>query len=124
MQNNELNKLKKKFIIRRVAWGLFFIVLLYQVWYGRWKDSFSTIINIFITLFLIVFWIFGIVKAGRDAEKYIEYQKSGGEKYSYIKKGLKIQGLIQRGLAITFIGRTILAIILVIIIIFAVSIAR
>ena len=116
--------LKKKFMLRRVVWSLFILVLFYQIWYGSWKNYFSTTVDIIIIGILIAIWIFGILKSGRDAEKYIEYQKVGGDKkYPYMKKGLKAKGWVNRFLAVTFIGESIIGIILLLFIIFVIFIS-
>lgn len=67
---------------------------------------------------LIALWVFGILKAGRDAEKYIEYQKSDGKNHPYMKKGLKAQGWINRFLAITLIGQSVIWIVLLLLLVF------
>ena len=92
-------------------------LLIYKIWYGSWKNIFSVEIDIAVTLVLVAFWIFGILKAERDAEKYIKYQKSDGKNHPYMKKGLKIKGWTNRFLAITFIGQSAIWIVLLILVI-------
>ena len=122
MGQKELDSLKKKFKLRRDLWGLFFIFLIFKIWYGRWEKLFPNAIDVIITVILVLFWIFSVIKSGRDAEKYIEYKKSGGKKYPNIKNSLKLQGWLNRFLAITVIGQMILGAILIIIILLAISI--
>ena len=117
MQKRELNSLKKKFRLRRALWGIFLFLLIYKIWYGSWKNLFAVEIDIAITLVLVALGIFGILKAGRDAEKYIKYQKSDGKNHPYMEKGLKIKGWANRFLAITFIGQSAIWIVLLILVI-------
>ncbi|RMD67053.1 hypothetical protein D6817_02665 [Candidatus Pacearchaeota archaeon] len=109
MQEEYLKNLKKKFVLRRVAWILFIIVLFYELRYGSLKNYFSTTVDTLIIGLLVAGWIFGILKSGKDAEKYVEYQKAGGDKkYPYMKKVLKVKGWINRFLAVTLIAEGIL----------------